>query len=150
MWVACVCFERHLYCSLASDVSPSPPSLACTCIIQASQHNKQMNTSDSVRPVQAVEALDQVRQQVQERIAEQGLLAQRPGRRVQKQKAKHSQTLRLGHSSQINRVQPAAAELAPVQSHLSTHCKGHYPSFNNTLLLEIAACVGSAGDGLLE
>ena len=52
-----------------------------------------MNASNSITFVQAVEALDQVRQQVQERVAEYGLLAQRPGRRVQKQKAKHSQTL---------------------------------------------------------
>ena len=70
------------------------PSLACTCIIHASQQNKQMDARDSIALVQAVEALDQVRQQVQERVAEQGLLAQRPGRRVQKQKAKHSQALR--------------------------------------------------------
>ena len=85
---ALMCLQAHL-------------SLACTCIMHASQVNlflnilnKQMNASDSITLVQAVEALDQVRQQVQERIAEQGLLAQRPGRRVQKQKAKHSQALR--------------------------------------------------------
>ena len=72
----------------------SPFFTACPCIIHASRQDKQMNASVSTTLVQAVEALDQVRQQVQEHIAEQGLLAQRPDRRVQKQKAKHSQALK--------------------------------------------------------